>query len=319
MIIERKQVILILSLILLSARAAAELPNVIIISLSGVSNSDSIEDSNRQFMPRMFNDMIPQGTLYKNLRNRNVRFHMPIVQAINTGRRYPAFIGCIDRTIFDIVGKKHGLERTKIWSIGHWWDKNISNSVKRDHPLSISAHKYTLSAEAKDILNRQEIIFFERIGKLREEGTGWPNWDTGSNVVFTAAKKVFSRYKPKLVHYVVNDTESAHYGTYARYALSLRSIDSKIFELWNMIKDDPFYKDNTYFIVNVDHERDPYYMEHDKASGNVWMYIYGPDVYKGKTIERTVEHIDIFATAAYLMGIDTGKDHGAVLTDCMQR
>jgi len=51
----------------------------------------------------------------------------------------------------------------------------------------------------------------------------------------------------------------------------------------------------------------------------VWMYIYGPDIKKGKTISRQIEHTDIFATLAYLTGVSAPNTEGKVLKDAFRK
>ena len=130
-------------------------------------------------------------------------------------------------------------------------------------------------------------------------------------------------FKPKLVHYIMNDVEVAHSDTFSKYVLALRACDKGVFEIWEMIQKDSFYKDNTYLIINVDHGRNLYYMEHyENAYDNpshVWMYIYGPDIKKGVIINRPIYHIDIFTTVAYIMNVETHSTEGKVLKDCFSR
>ena len=65
--------------------------------------------------------------------------------------------------------------------------------------------------------------------------------------------------------------------------------DREINEIMDIIKTDPFYKDNTYLIVSPDHDRNTYYMQHNLYNNKpVWLYIYGPDIKKGTVIFVTV-------------------------------
>ena len=127
-------------------------------------------------------------------------------------------------------------------------------------------------------------------------------------------------FKPKLIHYLMQDTDCAHFSTFGRYVLSLKTADKKIFDIWQTIKKNPFYKDNTYLIISPDHERNAYYMHHDENAydnpSKVWMYIYGPDIKKGVVIDRAIHHIDIFATVAYIMDVETHATDGKILKDC---
>jgi len=299
-----------------------KLPNIVIITLLGVRNSESIEDPAHQYIPNLWNKMFKEGTLYTNLINLNLTFHMPPVQAINTGKDYPVYWGISVPSIFQYVGEKYNMPASKLWSIGHFFSDNCKyykpDNINPDnsYPCEINLAS-KIPSVLRNILSRQELIFLKFYGELlKKEITLYPIWDSVSLIWYQFFKKVLKEFKPKLIHYIMEDTETAHYCTFGRYVLDLRSMDREIFEIWQMIKEDPYYKNNTYLIITVDHGRDAYYMEHsDDDISNVWMYIYGPDIKKGIVIERIVHHKDIFATVAYLMKVETHNNKGKILSD----
>lgn len=289
------------------------LPNIIIITLEGVRNSESIKDPTHQYIPNLWNKMLKEGTLYTNLIDLNTKFHMPSVQAINTGKTYPADWRISVPSIFQYVGRKYNMPPTKLWSIGHWQSKNCKNDPNNSYPCEIDIARF--SPMLNSILSRQELEFL----KLYEEWSKtliipWPVWDSVASIWHRFFKKILKEFKPKLIHYMMSDTESAHYCTFGRYVLGLRSIDRKIFEIWQIINEDPYYKNNTYLIITPDHERDAYYMQHNNDDiGKVWMYVYGPGIKKGAVIERIVHHIDIFTTVADLMKVEVHDNKGKIL------
>ena len=70
----------------------------------------------------------------------------------------------------------------------------------------------------------------------------------------------------------------------------------------------------------MDHSRDEYYMEHLSHSGDNrsrgWLYIHGPGIKKGATIDRPIYHPDTFATMSYIFNLETHKNDGKILRDC---
>ena len=303
-----------------------KLYNVIIITFSGLNNIDSIQDPYHQYIPNFWNILLKEGTLYTDLVNLNYQVHMPAVHAILTGITNPYHKAQLDApSIFQYVRKKYNLPRYKLWSISHWtvsdFALNTEDYPEDTFPAVVCFMQTDISEELKQVLNKEELSFWDDFPQAMEKNPEkWPNWDSIGVVQYQMFKKIMPEFKPKLVHYVMNDVESAHSDTFARYVLSLKSCDEKIYQLWRYIQSDPFYKDKTYLIINVDHERNTYYMEHfDNAytnPGHVWMYIYGPGVKKGEVFKRPVYHIDIFATIAYIFNVDTHPTKGKFLKDC---
>lgn len=307
-----------------------DIPNMIIITLNGISNSDSIEDPRHQYIPHLYNDMLKEGTLYTNLINLNFKFHMPPVNSINTGKVFASQHREFDTPgIFQYVRKKYNLAKTKLWFIGNWFDSMAGFKTEEygEDTLPCQAAvsvEFVVSPELVEKMNNQELNFLEYARQVNEKGvTPYFQWDTLGEYYYDIFRKIIREFKPKLIHYIMADVESAHYGIFSRYIFALKRSDEKIFQIWQMIQEDPFYKDNTYLIVNVDHGRDNYYMQHsecplEESTQRIWMYIYGPNIKKGQIIERPVYHIDIFSTAAHIMGVETHPTDGKILSDCFR-
>jgi len=309
------------------------IPNIIIITLSGVRNDDSIGDSSHQFMPHLWFDMLKEGVLYNNVTDPNCEFHMPAVDSINTGEDYPLFFNRPQTkapSFFQYIRKKYSLPAYKLWSIGHWFYNGcIYRSDEYDEntfPCEIAVANFpgaprfiVLSPELEQILTKQELVFVETFNKGDKSRAFVHHWDSIDEIIFGMFNKIIKEYSPVCIHYTMAAVETAHFDTYGRYLHALKRCDEKIFKIWRLIQNHPFYKDNTFLIVTPDHQRNLYYMQHDEhAYGNpsvVWMYIYGPGVKKGKLISRQVSHADIFATVAYLLDLKTHDIEGKPLKD----
>jgi len=305
------------------------LPNIIIITFSGLRNSESIEDPAHQYMPNFWNTILKEGTLYNNLIEFNYEFHMPAVQAINGGFSSKLFYSrLIHPSIFQYVRKKYKLPKEKLWMVGARNNQDCyfeTSEYSRDtFPVTFnlpSSQSPEFVTEIKKILTKQEAIFFDSlVGHYKKQFTGFPHWDAYGKIQFRLSKKIMQEYKPIIVHYVLNDVEVAHYDTFGKYVLALKDSDTWISEIWKMIQEDDFYKDNTYLLITPDHSRDLYYAQHfDNLEDNpsrVWLFVYGPKIKKGLIINREVHHPDIFATVAYIMGVKTHRNEGKILSDC---
>ena len=70
------------------------------------------------------------------------------------------------------------------------------------------------------------------------------------------ALEAMKAHHPKVLFIGYGDTDAwAHAGKYRMYLGAVHSVDSFIKELWNYAQSDPFYKDQTTFIVTCDHGR----------------------------------------------------------------
>ena len=302
------------------------LPNIIIVTLVGVRNSETIDDPLHQYIPNIWN-LRCEGTLYANLEVKNCEFHMPSVQAINTGDNYDATWGILQPTFFHYVKKKYNLPQYKLWMIGHWFKFSSSlafssNSLDRNAPCALTAlqpdEDYKNHALMRILsIQEKDYILKKRIG-IESSVTKWPVWDSLSKIYHIITMKILRIYKPKLIHYLLGGPECAHYGSYARYVISVKDADEQISELWDFINKDPSYKDKTYLFINVDHSRDAYYMHHNNSYEPVWLYVSGPHIKRNVKIDRPIKHSDIFATVAFLMNVKTHKTDGKVLFDCFE-
>lgn len=94
------------------------------------------------------------------------------------------------------------------------------------------------------------------------------------------------REHPELVYISYGETDDfAHDGNYQAYLKSAHATDGLIKELYNFTQNDPFYKDNTIFIISTDHGRgteplDTWRSHGSKIKGadQVWLVVFGNGV-----------------------------------------
>ncbi len=104
-------------------------------------------------------------------------------------------------------------------------------------------------------------------------------------LTYFSAREYISREHPKIVLLGLGETdEFAHQGRYDLYLQQATAFDKMIAELWYYVQTDPFYKDNTVFIITTDHgrgERSDTWSGHGiftRGSGETWFAILGPDI-----------------------------------------
>ncbi len=104
-------------------------------------------------------------------------------------------------------------------------------------------------------------------------------------LTYLSAREYISVHHPKIAFLGLGETdEFAHEGRYDLYLQQATTIDRMIEELWYFVQTDPFYKDNTTFIITTDHGRgsspSSWYTHgiFTKGSSNIWVAIMGPDI-----------------------------------------
>jgi hypothetical protein len=100
------------------------------------------------------------------------------------------------------------------------------------------------------------------------------------------ALEYMQKEHPELVFISYGETDDfAHQGNYNAYLTSANNTDALIKQLWNFTQNDPFYKDNTVFILSTDHGRGTQPIETWKHHGSkiagadqAWFVVFGNNV-----------------------------------------
>ena len=123
---------------------------------------------------------------------------------------------------------------------------------------------------------------------------------------------------PNLVYISYGETDDfAHDGAYDAYLKSARNTDDFIKQLWHFVQEDPFYKNQTTFIITTDHGRGTEPLETWKHHGNtikdtnqVWLIVFGKGVEANNKIvkEEQLYTNQVAASVAKLLDLDIPKD-----------
>jgi hypothetical protein len=142
--------------------------------------------------------------------------------------------------------------------------------------------------------------------------------------VYALAKAYIKAKHPKVTYIDFGDTdEYAHAGQYEKYLDDIFNLDAMIGNLWKMMQKDPFYKNNTTFLILPDHGRGvgPQWTDHGSRaphSNETWFMAMGPDT---KPLGEIKTNEQIFQTQyaktiAAFLGFDykvADKQTGAVI------
>ena len=138
-----------------------------------------------------------------------------------------------------------------------------------------------------------------------------PNNTRHDLLTYECAKNYIEQHHPKVVHLALGETdEFAHHGQYDTYLRKAHQADAMIAELWYYVQTDPFYKNNTSFIITTDHGRGRKKSNWNShgfwvaGSGETWMALLGSGILQAgeKSEQQPVYQNQIAATMAALLG-----------------
>ncbi|TLV03207.1 alkaline phosphatase family protein [Dyadobacter luticola] len=134
---------------------------------------------------------------------------------------------------------------------------------------------------------------------------------------YAMTKAYVAANHPKVLYIDFGDTdELGHAGQYDSYLDAAHYLDAMIGKLWEMMQQDPFYKDNTTFMIYPDHGRgdgDKWTSHGSSApnSNDTWLAVIGPDTPAGGEMKTAGQlYQDQFAqTMAQLLGFKFTANH----------
>ena len=137
-------------------------------------------------------------------------------------------------------------------------------------------------------------------------------------LTFECAKNYIQQHHPKVMYMGLGETdEFAHHGEYDTYLQKMHQADAMIAELWYYVQTDPFYKNNTSFIITTDHGRGRKtgnWNSHGfwiKGSGETWLAMLGAGIEgtgEGQQKQQVYQK-QVAATTARLLGLQFTAQH----------
>ena len=138
---------------------------------------------------------------------------------------------------------------------------------------------------------------------------------SGDELTYFITREVMREFAPRLILVNFWDMDVAHWGSYSLYLQAVTKTDRLTGMLWDEIESNPHYKDNTTVLILPELGRDGDmnaangFLNHrsgDPSCRNMWMLALGAGIKPGET-ERPVHHVDVAATAASILGVNTGE------------
>ncbi len=292
---------------------------VVLMCVDGIRNLECFKNADASplgetpsyhpYIPRIWSEMAPTGTLYSNCVTTEASFTTPGFHTLITGdyqagpnRARRENFGFFDNraeapSIFEYFKKATG--RTA------WGVINKKNSLLADysvHPMG-----------GKDL--GANFVFVD-------PGRGANRYQSDTEV-FSAVVQVIEDEQPDLmfINYGAVDL-SGHSGSHDTYVQAIQSADTYVADTWQLLQSSPKYQGKTTLILTTDHGR------HSDAYGgfashggmcpgcrDLALLVIGPDTPEGQVVSRRTYQNDVGSTIGRFMGFETPFATGRILEE----
>ena len=260
---------------------------VVVAWAGGVRVAETILDPKHRYVPRIWNELVPRGTLLTRLYNDGWTNHRPSVKALLTGRWEVADYGH-PRPAAGLLEAARAQGRSTLVINGI---KKVPLPLLDDGPVVA----VDLSADPAPFAPEDPAA---AIYKLR-------SFDRPVVAAFLAREPAW----PDLSLLFFDDTDMAHQGRWSWYTGAIRQSDELVWRLWQRLEADR----RTDLVVLPVHGRADHgetrwgFMGHgrnDEGCTRLFMLGLGPDFAAGRILEERARLIDVAPTLARMLGLD---------------
>lgn len=275
--------------------------HLFIVIIDGLRNDEAFEDPTHQYIPRIWNDLRPQGAIYTELYSTSLTYttsgHATIISGTRNNFPNADTVTCEPfrpraPTIFEYYRKHSGESQQKAWSItGKVFLNSIDYSLHPEYGADYAAIKM---------------------------------YDTGDDTTtMDFLFNVLDAFHPSLVLLNLQDVDSwGHTGNWEKYTRAISLADSLVWELSMRLMEDPFYSGHTALFVTADHGRHDdlhggfsHHGGTDHGSQHIFFLAVGPDIKPDTVITHRKDLTDIAPTVGELLGFETPYTEGTILSE----
>lgn len=309
---------------LLQSVPTGEVENVFLVVIDGARFTETLGDPLHQYIPHIWNDLRPIGSINTMMYNNGVTETTPGHASMLTGIWQK--IGGGERphnpTIFEYYRKQTGAPSSKTWIVCcnyYVWPTNYSDAP--GWGAEYGADEYNpcgpASENRTDTRSQGEV----QIAELKADLYG------SDKNILDKLKQIMKKDAPSLVMVNFADVDyNGHLGRWSRYSNALLDVDTLIYYLWMEIQTSPGYKDHTTLIVTNDHGRfldgvSTGFRDHggtDEGCRHIMFLALGPNINTGLQVETPREQIDIGPTMAAMMNISMTQSAGHNMTELLR-
>jgi hypothetical protein len=300
-----KIVILSVLFFLAGGLEAYQTKNVVVLVIDGPRQSECWADPSHANIPNMATKLAPLGSLLPDFKNNGPTYTNAGHTALATGyyeelensqgTQLPSHPG-----IFQYYLKKTGSPATSAWVITSKGKLKILSDTSDPKWQGKWRPSFYCGADGLGGGYGEDLATFEKI------------------------KETLNRDHPRLLLINLKEPDSSgHTGIWKDYLKGMRASDEIAWQLWEFLQADPFYRDQTAYLITHDHGRhldgvaDGFKSHGDACAGcrAVALLALGPDFKRGAVIKNVGEQIDIPVTIASMLGFKMPGLKGRVLKE----
>lgn len=277
------------------------------------------------FLGERFEAKVP--TIFEYLRK---SYHIPEHQTLivnGEDRTQEEFYSFSNHHLFGASFKSATLSlfRFKTWLLqegleeGRWTGKELAKKKQEFKKMTSLDYRTKGNFHTNEKLNEFWARWKQHYGE-----SGFVN-PRGDRLLTELTLWSMKHLQPRLLMINYNDPDYVHWGNMSHYTRGISVIDHGIRDLVTAVEANPFYRDNTIFVVVPDCGRDSNPLvsvpcQHhfgSKSSHEIWALLFGPGVPKGKVIDREVQQISVASTIGQYMKMPTAHTEGPVLEEAI--
>ncbi|MGG9961808.1 alkaline phosphatase family protein [Ferruginibacter sp. SUN106] len=281
----------------------------------------NVDERRRMLMPFIWKTLAKQGSIYGNrdfdnkvLVSNPYRFSYAGYNEIFTGYADPAVIANRKKwnrndNVLQFLNEQE-MYKNKVAAFASW---NLFDYIFNKPGSDFYLNSGYRNIE-HDSLTATEIL----ANGIQEQSVNNAAPTRNDMLTFVTAKEYIQTKHPKVVYISFGETdEYAHSGKYDEYLQSAHMFDEYLAQLWYLVNKDPFYRNNTSFIITTDHgrgQKSNTWVRHDMftaGSKNTWLMTLGRQ-FENKGEVKTDDAIyseQIAQTIAHLLGYDFIANH----------
>ena len=273
--------------------------NVVVVVIDGARYTETFGDTSRRYVKYM-DSLSRYGTIASSFYNRHKTYTSQAIPALWTG----SWAGTRD-TVYNGQSTQYTLRP----SIFEYYRKQ--KAVEEGQCIYVLKYVSSLWLQS----------FYPGYGPQY-----WPytvSEGTSDKDVEEKAKELASLYHPQFLWVYLADVDHAgHTGDWNTYVHAIKTADSLVFDLWQYLQKDTFYKENTYLFVTNDHGR------HDEEHGgfqghgcdcqgcqHIMFLALGPDIKQDYEVSKEYETQDFAVTVAHSLGVNPEFADGTIVDE----
>jgi hypothetical protein len=269
---------------------------VVLLSIDGPRQTETTLDPSHRHIPKLWNELRPQGAFIPNFRNQGTTKTMPGHASLLTGTWQRIKNNGSERptrpTLFEYYRKHHRVQKRQV--------QLVSGKGK------VGSISYSLAD-----------------GYGRAFGAATTAGIDNDLAVFDTLVTVLEREQPTLTVVCFPAVDIiGHSGKFDRYLAAIEYVDSLAVECWKYLQSDPFYAGRTYLFITNDHgrhddEHGGFQHHGDQCDGceRLMFFAVGPHIRPGYVVDETVIYTqrDVATTIAHILDFPAEYSEGKVI------